>query len=80
MVQITLKNGIDRSQMNVLLHLLSSWNVEAEISEEKSEEKKADKLFSRTRGMWKDDDIDAKELRRQAWKLDKSTQHGTFYT
>jgi hypothetical protein len=70
MIQIILKNGIDYSQMNILLHLFSSWNVEAEISEEKDEGKKASKLFSRTRGMWKDYDIEAKELRRQAWKLD----------
>jgi hypothetical protein len=74
MIQITLKNGIDRSQMNILLHLFSSWNVEAEVSEETDEEKKTDKSISRTRGMWKDYDIEAKELRRQAWKLDRDTQ------
>jgi hypothetical protein len=35
------------------------------------QKKGASKLFSRTRGMWKDYDIEAKELRRQAWKLDR---------
>jgi hypothetical protein len=72
MTQLTIKNRIDDSQLNVLLFLLKSWNVEAEVSNEKNiVTKKQHELFSKTRGMWKDYDIDAKQLRREAWGTDK---------
>jgi hypothetical protein len=72
MTQLTIKNRIDASQLNVLLSLLKSWNVEAEVSEEKSADtEKQHRIFSKTRGMWKDYDIDAKQLRREAWGTDK---------
>ena len=35
MTQLTIKDRIDDSQLKVLLSLLKSWNVEAEIADEK---------------------------------------------
>jgi hypothetical protein len=35
MTQINLKNGISHSQMGLLLGLLHSWNIEAEVVGEK---------------------------------------------
>ena len=72
MTQIILQNNIDNMQMNVLMGLFNSWNVNVIITEEeKSNEKQFSKHFARTRGMWKDYDIDAKQLRRDAWGTEK---------
>ena len=72
MTRIVLKNSIDNMQLNVLMGLFDSWNVDVEITDEKkSENKQFSQRFARTRGMWKDYDIDAKQLRRDAWGTDK---------
>jgi len=72
MTQIVLRGGVDTMQMNVLMGLFDSWNVPVEITEEKATEtKNFSQRFAKTRGMWKDYDIDAKQLRRDAWGTEK---------
>ena len=73
MTQLFFKNKIDDLQMAILLHLLKSWNVEAEVrhGETVSVSENRHKPFAKTRGMWKDYDIDAKQLRREAWGTNK---------
>ena|GEM_PF-820589 len=74
MTQIVLKEGIDNMQMSVLMGLFDSWNVRAEVTAEKKVESKSfSQRFTKTRGMWKDYDIDAKQLRRDAWGTEKLT-------
>ena len=74
MTQIILKNSIDNMQMNVSVGLFNSWNVDVEITHEKiSENKNFSQLFSKTRGMWQDYDIDAKKLRNEAWGINEET-------
>ena len=59
-------------QMNILKGLFDSWNVAVEIREEKKIETKSfSQLFSKTRGMWQDYDIDANKLRNEAWGIDE---------
>ena len=66
MTQLTFKNRIDDSQMSILLHLLKSWNVEAEITyQQTSAQPKQRKLFEKTFGMWADRDVDVKKMRRE---------------
>ena len=73
MTQIVLRNSIDAVQMNILKGLFDSWNVAVEIREEKkTETKRFSQLFSKTRGMWKDYDIDANKLRNEAWGINES--------
>jgi len=75
MTQILLQNSIDNMQMSVLMGLFNSWNVDAIITDEKkSESKKNPQRFAKTRGMWKDYNIDAKQLRRDAWGTEKLIQ------
>ena len=75
MMQITLKNGIDSSQLSILLGLFNSWNVEVEVTEGKKMEKKNFlQLFSETRGMWEDYDIDGVKLRNEAWGINDQTE------
>jgi hypothetical protein len=73
MTQLTFKSKIDDSQLSILLHLLESWNVDAEVIQEQIVEPKKSqhRPFSKTFGMWADRDIDGKQLRRDAWGLDK---------
>jgi len=72
MTQITLQNSIDNIQMNVLMGLFNSWNLDVIITEEKKPDNKSfSQRFARTRGIWKDYDIDAKQLRRDAWGTEK---------
>jgi hypothetical protein len=66
MTQLILKTDIDQMKLDVLLGLLKSWNIDAEVKPSKPRSGKKHKLFSETFGMWADRDIDAKELRRQA--------------
>jgi hypothetical protein len=74
MTQILLQNSIDNMQMNVLMGLFDSWNVNVEIAEEKKFEKKSfSQLFSKTRGMWQDYDIDGAKLRNEAWGINEKT-------
>jgi hypothetical protein len=74
MTQLIFKNGIEQSKMNVLLGLIKSWDIEAEMFPpttytEIKEPVSTDAVdpFSEIRGMWADRDIDDKELRRRAW-------------
>ena len=70
MTQIRIKNNIDNMQMSVLLGLFDSWNVNVEITDEDITEKKSfSQLFSKTRGMWQDYDIDGVKLRNEAWGI-----------
>jgi len=74
MTQITLKNSIDNMQMSVLMGLFNSWNVHVEVTDEKTPAtKKFSQLFSKTRGMWQDYDIDGVKLRNAAWGIDEKT-------
>jgi len=75
MTQILLQSSIDKTQTNVLLELFNSWNIDVVITDERKSEKKSNhKLFAKTRGMWKDYDIDAKQLRKDAWGTEKLIQ------
>ena len=72
MTQITLKSSINNMQMSILMGLFNSWNVDVIIKDEKkSENKSFSQLFSKTRGMWKDYDIDGNKLRNEAWGLNE---------
>ena len=74
MTHIILKNSIDNMQMSVLMGLFDSWNVNAKIVDEKMpEEKSLSQLFSKTRGMWQDYDIDGTKLRNDAWGINEKT-------
>jgi hypothetical protein len=74
MTQIVLKNSISNMQMSVLMGLFDSWNVNVEITDEKMpRNKKFSQLFSKTRGMWQDYDIDGAKLRNEAWGINEKT-------
>jgi hypothetical protein len=70
MTRIILKNNINNVQLSVLMELFNSWNINAEISDEKATKQKSfSQLFSKTRGMWQNYDINANQLRNTAWGI-----------
>ena len=69
MVEIILKNKINKHKMNTLLQLLKSWNVDAEMKQTKISKRTSETKFTLSSGIWKDFDIDANQLRKAAWKL-----------
>ncbi|MDR1981529.1 MAG: hypothetical protein LBQ39_07925 [Tannerellaceae bacterium] len=91
MIHIILKNQIEQSKLDVLLSLLKSWDIDTEIKAtakrvkktvSKSDEKH--ELFSKTFGMWKDRDIDLKQIRQQAMErrtrtVSKSTEKDDLF-
>ncbi|MFY7887376.1 MAG: hypothetical protein ACOVOW_00600 [Spirosomataceae bacterium] len=70
MQQLILKTDIDATKMEALLFFLKSWNIDAELKTTPMlKEKKQD--FSLAVGMWEDYDINANELRKQAWNRNR---------
>ena len=69
MTQLTFKNRIDDSQMNILLHLLKSWNIEADITHKQAQiQPKQRKLFEKTFGIWADREVDIKKIRQDIYE------------
>jgi len=74
MTQLTFKNQINDSQMGILLHLLKSWDIEAEITSQQTlDQPKQHKLFEKTFGMWADRDVDIKKMRQENYE--RRTKH-----
>ena len=53
----------------MLLKLLKSWNVDAEFVETKEIKQLKNKTFSLSKGIWKDAEVDANQLRKEAWAI-----------
>lgn len=66
MQQLIIKNDIEQSKIDALLQFLKSWDIDAEFKSSSLAIKKKDN-FSLSAGMWKDYDLNASELRNQAW-------------
>jgi hypothetical protein len=75
MTQLIFKTDIDSQKLEVLLDLLKTWNIDAEVQPSRASSgvaaEKASGEFPLTFGLWEDRDLDARELRRQAWGIDK---------
>jgi hypothetical protein len=53
--------------MEALIYFLKSWDIEAEVKTDTAVLSKKKTDFSLSVGLWKDNTIDATELRKQAW-------------
>ncbi len=67
MQQLILKKDISPSKMEALIYFLKSWDIEAEVKTDTAVSSKKKTDFSLSVGLWKDNKIDAAELRKQAW-------------
>ena len=67
MQQLILKNDISQTKINALIAFLKSWDIEAEIKPNIQVTLKKKTDFSLSAGLWKNREIDAKELRKSAW-------------
>ena len=71
MVEIILKNNINKSKIKALLEFLKLMNIDAELKGNARPIKKKKNAFSLSVGIWNDYKISAIELRTQAWVGEK---------
>ncbi len=71
MVELILKNNITQNKIDALLHFLKSWDIDAELKTTTTIKTKEKTTFSLSTGIWKDNLIDAEDLRKQAWSRNK---------
>jgi hypothetical protein len=67
MTQLIFKNDLEQNKLDALLHFLKTWNIEAELKTSTPKVENKQKEFSLSSGIWKDYDMDAKDLREKAW-------------
>jgi hypothetical protein len=67
MTQLIFKNDLEQNKLDALLHFLKTWNIEAELKTSTPKVENKQKEFSLSSGIWKDYDMDAKDLRKKAW-------------
>lgn len=67
MQEIILKKNISKSKMDALLKFLKSWDIEAELKTKEVTASNVKSEFSLSAGIWKDYDIEANQLRKEAW-------------
>jgi hypothetical protein len=70
MQEIILKKDLSKSKMDALIQFLKSWDIEAEIKTIRKSDKIDKHEFPLTAGIWKDYDIDTKDLRNKTWGLE----------
>ena len=70
MVELVFRNDVRKEKMDALLHFLKVWDIDVEIKKASKTVRKNEN-FSLSAGIWKDYDVDATELRKQAWKISK---------
>jgi hypothetical protein len=71
MIEIILKNNLEKNKIEALLHFLKSWNIDAEVKKVSEPVVNEKSEFSLSAGIWKDYTIDADKLRQQAWDRNK---------
>jgi hypothetical protein len=67
MTQLIFKKDLEKNKLAALLHFLKTWNIDAELKISTPKVKKMQIEFSLSSGIWKDYDMDAKELGQKAW-------------
>ena len=82
MTHLILKNDIKPIQLNALMQILHTWDIDAEtvpsttrVKAKKPAATNAGDPLAGIRGMWADRDIDAKKLRQEAWAYDRRTKN-----
>ncbi len=71
MQHLILKKDISQTKMEALIYFLKSWDIEAEVKSDTEVAAKKKSEFSLSAGLWKDNTIDANELREQAWNRNR---------
>ena len=79
MIELILKNRVDRQRLNSIVIFLKSWGIDAEIKTITTPKIKVEKPFSQSFGMWEARDIDIKKIRKKAYeRRTKSYENDTL--
>ena len=68
MTEIILKDDVEQSKIDALLFFLKSSNIDAEVKITDVKKIQKSSAFSLAKGIWRDYNVDANELRDKAWK------------
>lgn len=71
MTELVLKNRVSKQKLDSIIYLLKMMDIDAEIKNETKKKTIKKDPFAETFGMWADRDIDAKTLRKQAWRINE---------
>jgi len=67
---LSIKGSIAQNQLDVILSMLKSWNIDGEVESVKHPTANASNISFST-GLWEDYDIDDQSLRAKAWGTNK---------
>ena len=74
MTQLIFKNDIDQNKIDILLSMIKSWEMEAEVlslSKTHNNRSKRNSALTLSIGMWEGRDMNDKQLREMAWGIAK---------
>ena len=71
MVEIILKDNVEKGKIEALIQFLRSMNIDAELKRDKKNVVREKEKFSLSAGIWKDYDISASDLRKRSWNRNK---------
>ena len=71
MVEIILKENVEKGQIEALIRFLRSMNIDAELKSDKKKVVRKKEEFSLSAGIWKNSDISASDLRKRSWNRNK---------
>jgi hypothetical protein len=77
--RLLIKDEIDQEKLDILLSMIKSWNLEAEVQPIGYRPEpivEGQDIFADVYGIWADYDIDAKKLREKAWERHLETDWG----
>lgn len=68
MTQLIFKDDLEKNKLEALLDFLKTWDIDAELKINTPKIRRKENEFSLSTGIWKDYNVDAKDLREKAWK------------
>ena len=71
MVEIILKDNLEKGKIEALIRFLRSMNIDAELKSGKKKGVRRKEEFSLSAGLWKNYDISASDLRKRSWNRNK---------
>jgi hypothetical protein len=71
MQELIIKQDISPSKMDALIQFLKGWDIEVELKRDPKKPISKKHTFTLSAGLLKDNNIDAKDLRAKAWKINQ---------
>jgi hypothetical protein len=70
MTELVLKSKIHKKKLDSIVFFLKAWDIDVEVKSTATKRSNSLDPFAEVRGIWAERNMDAKELRKQAWKIE----------